>query len=299
MVPLALLGALAPPWTAAFAAGPARRELKRRPLVLTDATSTAVPEIHVAAGVPTTLAFRSPIKPDAVLVADTAGVFPERTRATATSVLLTPRADLPANAVATLTVTLADGAILPFMLTSLPGEADLQVDVAVALQQRASPESPATLVSQLQQKLDECSSTSGNAGVQKIASLIGVQDAEKPQALQRYDVHKLVRQSQLLVEVKQAYRLFGFTYVVLTVQNRSSSKAWVFDRAEVSVQGGGATEDLKVSASVAEMATLQPDETERVVIAFPTPSQGTDHRFVLSLREKDGARHVRLDDVAL
>ena len=297
---LALLaGRLVP--AEALAGAPVRRELRRRPLQVTDATSTMVPEVHVAAGVPTTLAFHVAIKPDAVLVADTAGVFPERTRATSTSVLLTPRSDLPASAVATLTVTLADGTILPFLLTTVPGEADLQVDVDVALQARQAPESAGALavVSQLQQKLDECSSTAGNAGVQKVATLVSQQDLEKPQAFQRYDIHRLTRQNQLLVEAKQAYRLFGVTYLVLTVQNRSASKAWVFDRAEVAVQGGGATEDLKVSAAVAEMVALQPDETERLVIAFLTPNQSATHRFVLSLHEKDGNRHVRLDDVAL
>jgi len=298
---LALLaGGLVP--AEALAGSPARRELRRRPLQVTDATSTTVPEVHVAAGVPTTLAFRVPIKPDAVLVADTAGVFPERTRATTTSVLLTPRVDLPASAVATLTVTLADGTILPFLLTSVPGEADLQVDVEVALQARQAPESAgalASVVSQLQQKLDECSSMAGTAGVQKIAALVAQQDLEKPQAFQRYDIHRLTRQSQLLVEAKQAYRLFGVTYLVLTIQNRSASKAWVFDRAEVSIRGDSATEDLKVSAAVAEMVALQPDETERLVVAFPTPNQSATHRFVISLHEKDGSRHVRLDDVAL
>jgi len=287
----------------ALAGVPARRELRRRPLQVTDATSTTVPEVHVAAGVPTTLAFRVAIKPEAVLVADAAGVLPERTRATTTSVLLTPRADLPPSTVATLTVTLADGTILPFLLTSVPGEADLQVDVDVALQARQAPESAgalASVVSQLQQKLDECSSTAGTAGVQKIATLVSQQDLEKPQAFQRYDIHRLTRQNQLLVEAKQAYRLFGVTYIVLTVQNRSASKAWVFDRAEVSVQGGGATEDLKVSAAVAEkMVALQPDETVRLVVAFPTPNQSATHRFVIALREKDGNRHVRLDDVDL
>jgi len=121
----------------------------------------------------------------------------------------------------------------------------------------------------------------------------------KPQAFQRYDIHRLTRQGQLLVEARQAYRLFGVTYLVLTIQNRSASKAWVLDRAEVSVQGGPATEELKVAAAVAELAVLGPDETERLVVAFPTPNQSANQRFVLSLREKDGNRHVRLDDIAL
>lgn len=58
-------GALVP--AEARAGAPARRELRRRPLQVTDATSTMVPEVHVAAGVPTTLAFRVAIKPDAGL----------------------------------------------------------------------------------------------------------------------------------------------------------------------------------------------------------------------------------------
>jgi uncharacterized protein (TIGR02268 family) len=281
---------------------PPRRELKRRPLRLTDANATAVPEIHVAGGVPTTVVFRSPIKPDSVLIADTSGLFPEKTRTTSTSLLLIPRADLPQGTVATLSVTLTDGTILPFLLSSVPSEADLQVDVEVALEEHAPPESTAgmkTVISQLQQKLDECTASSGAAGVQKIAALIVQQDLARPQAFQRYDVRKLDKQSRLLVEVRQAYRLFGTTYVVMTIENRDPSRSWVLDHPEVALQGGGRADDLKVSSFSGDMPALHPDETQKLVIAFPTPAQGINNRFVLSLKEKDGNRHVRLEDVAL
>src|SRR5690349_16559829 len=97
-------------------AASAPRELRRRPLRITDAEATSVPEVLVGQGVPTTLTFQPAIKPESVLLADTSGVFPEKTRATPNAVLLTPRGDLPPGAVATLQVTTVDGTILPFLL---------------------------------------------------------------------------------------------------------------------------------------------------------------------------------------
>ena len=278
-----------------------KRRLLRRQLAITDATLNTVPEVHVAGGVPTTLSFRQPINEKSIVLADGADVFLPA-RSTSTSIQLIPRVDVPEGTPTTLTVSLADGTVLPFMLSSSPEEADVQVDIEVSLEKRAAGDSPQALkaaLSQLRTQLDECTATSESAGLARLADLILKDDATKPQPFERHDVHKLDKQSRLLVEVKQAYRLFGHTYVVLTVENREPSKAWVLDRPEVALLGEGSTTDLKVDAVSADSVTLNPDETQKLVIVFRTPPQGVNQRFTLSLLEKNGNRHVRLDNIGL
>jgi uncharacterized protein (TIGR02268 family) len=278
-----------------------KRKLLRRQLAITDATINTVPEIFVAGGVPTTLSFRQPINEKSIVLADSADVFLP-VRSTSTSIQLIPKMDVPDGSPTTLTVSLADGTVLPFMLGSVPQEADVQLDIDVTLEKKASGDSPQALksaIGQLRAQLDECTATSDAAGLSKLAALILREDTGKPQPFERHDVHKLDKQSRLLVEVKQAYRLFGHTYVLLTVENRDPSKSWVLDRPEVSLLGDGTTNDLKVAAFSSDTATLNPDETQKLVVAFPTPPQGVNQRFTLSLFEKNGNRHVRLDNVSL
>jgi len=278
-----------------------KRKLVRRPLVITDATLSTVPEIHVAGGVPTTLSFRQPINEKSIVLADGADVFLPA-RSTPTSIQLIPKADVPEGTLTTLTVSMVDGTVLPFMLRSVPEDADVQLDVDVALEKKSQGDSPQALkalVGQLRAQLDECSASSETAGLSKLAELILKDDASKPQPFERHDVHKLDKQSRLLVEVKQAYRLFGHTYLVLTVENRDPTKAWVLDRPELSLIGDGTSTDLKVSTFSSDLATLNPDDTAKVVVVFRSPPQGVNQRFVLSLFERNGNRHVRLENVSL
>jgi len=280
---------------------PPKRKLVRRQLVITDATLNSVPELHVAGGVPTSLSFRQPINEKSIVLADSADVFLP-VRATSTTIQLIPKTDIPEGTPTTLTLALADGTVLPFMLSSVPTDADVQVDIELSLEKKAAADSPQALknvIGQLRAQLDECTANSDAAGLSKLASLILKEDASKPQPFARHDVHKLDKQSRLLVEVKQAYRLFGHTYVLLTVENRDPSKVWVLDRPEASLLGEGSTSDLKVSAFASDTATLNPDEVQKLVIAFPTPPQSVGHRFTLALFEKNGNRHVRLDNVSL
>ena len=269
--------------------------------MITDATLTSVPEIHVAGAVPTTLAFRQPLNEKSIILADATDTFLP-VRSSTTTVQLIPKADLPPGAVATLTLTLADGTVLPFLLTSTPEEADVQIDLEVALEKKASAESAQALkgiLGQLRTQLDECTASSDVAGVSKLAALIAKDDPSKPQLFDRREVHALDKQSRLLVEVKQAYRLFGHTYVLLTIENRDPSKPWVLDRPEVALLGDNQTADVKVAGLSADMASLTPGETMKLVVAFPTPPQSLNQRVALSLFEKNGNRHVRLENVGL
>ncbi len=296
-------GRAAPPSSASPSSPTPSLELIRRTLTITDETLSTVAEIHVAEGVPTSIAFQIPLRTGGVLLADAQDVF-YPPQAMERVVLLVPKKAPRPGALTTLTVTLEDGTILPFRLTTHPSRADVQVDVVLQLEARASPESPAALRAantQLRAQLDECQATQGRAGIRNVASLIVAQDAERPQTfiVERRELRALDKQSRLLVQVRQVYRLFDYTYVVLTVENRDPTRAWVLDRPEVKVDGGGEAADAKVEAFVAEMNALPPDEVERVVIAFKTPEQTASQTYTLQLFEKNGNRHVRLEGLRL
>ena len=275
-----------------------KSELSRRTLEITDANATQLYDINVAVGTPTTLAFQIPLKDGGVFLADLGGVFfpPQLTEK---AIVLVPKKD-PSKAVITLNVSLSDGTTIPFRLVSGTAAPDLQVDVVVRLEQKAAPDSAAALkasVAQLRGQLDECQATAGDAGLAKVAALIVAQDLSKSAAftVEHRSIHVLDKQQRLLVEARHLYRLFGYTYLVLTIQNRDPSKVWVLDRPEVKTEGS----DIKVVTFSSELQALPPDEIEKVVVGFATPSQATHQKLNLSLLERGGSRHVVLEGIEL
>lgn len=285
---------------------PKERELKRRTLVINDSNIDQVQEVHVAPGVPTTILFPVPIKPGKaqVLLADTNGSFDSAPMQMERAIVLAPRQGLAEIPKTPLTVALSDGTTLAFQVMSVPNEVDLQLEIQLDLQRRAAPTSAAALQGsneQLRAQLDECRGSAGSAGISKVASLIIEQDLDKPEAftVERHDLRYLDKQSRLLVQARHAYRLFGLTYVVLTVENRDPDKPWVLDRAEVKVVGGGSTAEANVIEAVPELATLPPDEVEKIVVTFKTPEQAAGAKVTIQLFEKNGDRAVTLDGVRL
>jgi uncharacterized protein (TIGR02268 family) len=279
------------------------RELRRRTLIISDLNAHFVPEIYVAGRVPTTLVFELPIKESGALLADVSkNFFPPQL--TDNAILLIPKADVAAQRLTTLTVTLSDGTILSFKLLSHPKHADLQVNVTVALEKRAGPASAQALRASLLQArsdLDECQASAGKAGISKVASLILGENLDKPHSftVEQHAAHSTDKQNRLLVSVRRIYRLFELTYLVISVENRDPSRVWVLDRPEVSATGQSQSADVKVVLHAAELATLQPGEAEKVVIVFNTPRQEAGQKFTVLLLEKNGNRHVRLENVNL
>jgi len=278
-----------------------KRALKRRSLLVTDANFNEVQVVHVAAGVPTTLSFRQPLRPESVILADVTNAFLP-VKATESSIVLIPKRDLGQRAMTTLTVTLADGTILPLLLTTVPGEADIGVDISVALVRQAPPEAASVLKAsllELRSELDECRADQGTAGIAKLTSLVLQQDLSRPQVFERHELHRRDKQERLLVDVRAAYRIFGHTYLVVTLENRDPSRAWVLDRPELSVTGGSQSIDVQVAAYQMDAAAIAPNETGKLVVAFQTPPQGSGNTLSLQLLEKNGSRHVRLDGLSL
>ena len=290
------------PLPAAPAAAPSKpRELKKRHIVVNDQNSDLIPEVHVAAGVPTTLVFSQKVL--RAQLADVAGLmFPATVHGT--EVILAAKQDLPQGAVLPMTVGLSDNTLLSFQLTSVAAEVDLQVEIEVEIEKNAAADSPQALRilnAQLRGQLDECQANTSSAGAAHIAALVlkQAQDTASPlmRTFEGHSVHALDKQSRLLVEATYLYRLFGLSYLVMTVENRDPSKTWILERPELKLAGGRETSDVHVVTFDTDLkGGLPPGEQEKVVVVFDTPQQQlVGQRYSVVLYEKGGGRHVRLD----
>lgn len=285
---------LAAPAAAAPVAKAGARELRRRTLTLDDSSVTTLPELHVAKGTATVITFQTDIAEGGVMLGAVADLFHPIAQTTRMAVLA-PKNDLTTPV--PLNVQLRDGTILTFQCMTSRSDVDAQVDVVLKLTTRASADSAVALrsaIGSLRNQLDECRATSGEAGAQKLASLLLTQSLESPQAFDRRPLHTVEKQARLLVEAKWAYRLLGLTYIIILVENRDSEKTWVLDRAEVSLAGAKEKSDIKVTGTAAEYPTLAPDQAGRVVISFPTPAAAGAQKVTVTLYERDGGRTVAL-----
>jgi uncharacterized protein (TIGR02268 family) len=294
---VAVLLTQASPALPAERAGP-QRELRRRTLAIDDQSLGTLPEIHVAGGDATVLNFQIPVKEQGIILPNAQGTFYPASQADRT-VVLVPKADLAAPA--SVSVTLVDGTVLSFKLVSVPRERDVQVDVVMNLRSRGPPESAAALqaaVERLRSQLDDCQGSSPGAAAARLASLLVTQGLDEHEVFERRRFHGGDKQSRLLVEAHLAYRLLGLTYLVFTVENRDPERVWVLGRAEVKLEGGSGTSDLKVLAATTELASLAPGVEERVVIAFATPSPGPGQKLSVALLEREGNRRVVLEGLS-
>jgi len=275
------------------------RQVKNRVIAFSDENRASVPELHLAKGIPTTLVFPLNINEAATRLADSQRLIykPQFFKNTA---VLSPKSDLPAGALIPLTVGLDDGTLLSFVLRTVPAEADFQVTVEVKFQREVSPDSVEGLkqtIAQMQSRLDECQANAGSSGVSQIAALVLSQEPQSPTA-RTSEGHPLKgadKQSRLLVRLQHIYRLFGHSYVLLTVENRDPSRTWVLDKPEVKLSGGRESQVLKVVTYDTDLKTLPPAEVAKIVVVFDTPAQNVGQKYALTLLEKGGARHVSMD----
>lgn len=282
---------------AAATAGPVKRELKRRTLTIDDASTAQVPDIHVAGGVPTVITFMVGLREGGAFVADVKGQF-YPLQQNGKTVILVPKLDVPSPVA--LNVTTEDGTVMSFKLFSAPADVDVQVDVVIALNKKASPDSPTALrnsINLIRGQLDECLANSGNVGQQKIAALILSQNPDQTQAFDRRKLSGGDRQNRLLVEALWEWKMFGLSYVLFRVDNRDPTQAWTLDRVDIKTGGGGGAQDLKISSFATEFQTLSPDTSMKVVVAYQTPNLAVGTRFTVLFTERDGNRHVKLDNL--
>lgn len=275
------------------------RQVRNRVIVFSDDNRASVPELHLAQGIPTTLVFPVNINEGATRLADSQRLIyrPQFFKNTA---VLSPRADMPSAALVPLTVALEDGTLLSFVLRSVPGEADFQVTVEVNFQREVAPESVDGLkqtIAQMQGRLDECQANAGSSGVSQIAALVLSQEPQSPSArtFEGHPVRGADKQSRLLVRLQHLYRLFGHSYLLLTIENRDPSRTWVLDRPDVKLFSGRDAQSLKVMTFDTDLKALPPGEVAKVVVVFDTPAGVSGSKLAVSLLEKGGSRHATLD----
>ena len=64
-------------------------------------------------------------------------------------------------------------------------------------------------------------------------------------------------------------------------------------------KGYRCTFDVQVASAAMDPSAIEPNATGRVVIGFKMPDQQRGQQFTVGLREKNGSRHVQLDNLAL
>jgi Protein of unknown function (DUF2381) len=284
---------------ASKADGGIERQVKNRVISFSDENRDSVPELHIAPGIPTTLVFPLNVNEAATRLADPQRLIykPQFFKNTA---VLSPRAELPSGALVPLTVALEDGTLLSFVLRTVSGEADFQVTVEAKFQRDLRPDSVDALkqaIAQMQGRLDECQSNTATSGISQIAALVLSQEPQSPTA-RTFEAHPLRgadKQSRLLVRLQHLYRLFGHSYLLLTVENRDPTRTWVLDKPDVKLIGGHEAQTLKVVAFDTDLKTLPPEEVAKVVIAFETPAQSSGQTILVSLPERGGPRQVTMD----
>jgi uncharacterized protein (TIGR02268 family) len=301
-----LLALLASPAAAKPAAAPVGesplRDPERRTVTIDDKTVNTLPELHVAGGLATVLQFSVPLaeRDTNALEGTYKARFHQIAQTTDRTIVLLPIKDLdgpiPVN------VALRDGTVLVFKCVSVPRRYDGQVEVVIALRERAPVESVAALktrIGALQAEIDQCRATSGDAGASKVASLLLTQNFDQPQAFDRRRVSRADKSQKLLLEAQWAYRLLGSTYLVMSVENRDPDRVWSVSHAEVKVTSGKTQADLAVKATVADMPALPPDAAAHVVIVFPTPTGSGPITVSVTLHERDGGRAATLSGIDL
>jgi len=295
---LLVLGLAGDVAAAAEPRSPPRRELRRRILVIDDQTLGSLPELHVAGGSATILSFEVPVRQNGALIMGTPELFHVPTQSEKT-VVLVPKVDLTQPVA--LSIALSDGTALSFKLATVAKDADVQVDVILALKNRAPPDSAEALrttVAQLRAELDDCRGSSASAGAAKVAALLLGQSLDEPQAFDRHSLRGGDKQNRILVEARWAYRLVGLTYLVFTVDNRDPARPWVLDRVEMKLTGAGEPADLGVLATTTDVQLVAPGQGSKVIVAFKTPAQSASHRYTATFVEKDGGRRVVLEGLS-
>jgi hypothetical protein len=151
-------------------------------------------------------------------------------------------------------------------------------------------------VSLLTERLKECQST----GATRIGELILAQGFDAPQPFDTRAMSGGDKQNRLLVQARRLYRLFGQTFLVVSVENRDPNRNWVLGKPVVRLAGGGQDVELMVSSWQSDQPELAPEAEARVVIGFITPQAiGPRQRLAVTLTERDGARRFELKDLEL
>jgi len=282
-----LLAALLMASTAATQAQlPARQRQDRRAALPTTATEP-LPEVYVAAGNLTTVAFNGPLDRDSLVV--------DRTRFKWVDVgdhLLTlePFTDLGPGERLILQVGFKDRALPAKAVLAIVSKADV-MDGKVEVDRRANtPEALQAALTQKDAELEELKARYAGNGPVGLMLSEWLYEGSKPIFLvvesPADDGHGL-----------EAHRAFGFegkfsTLVAIRLRNRPGQKPWGLEQARVAGSGGAA---VKVLSAQMKPVQLEPGEEGLLVVEVKTPPWADGKRFSVSLVEASGERRLSVN----
>lgn len=202
---------------------------------------------------------------------------------------------------AVLTLTLDGGRPLTFTVRTVAEDAAADTSVQIRLPV-APGETPALCEAAVQRVRDElraCLDTDRERGVSLVASLL-LDAPEGGEVLETRGLGVRDKQGRIFVEVVDAVRLFGHTYVRLSLENRDGSgKVWQPGEPAVVVEGPGPRRRSLAVVSVRDAEAVETGAAARMVIAVETPQLPKGAKVRLTLPEREGDRHLVLDDLSL
>ncbi len=201
----------------------------------------------------------------------------------------------------TLTLTLADGRPLTFTVRLVPAtaSADASVEVRLPEDRHTLPARCQAAVQEAKDALAECRESDPKRAVALIASLM-LDAPEHGRLLQERQVHWRDKEHRIFIQVVDAVRLFGRTYLRLEVENRDGSgKPWRPGTATVSLVGPGPRLQSLPVVPVYQLQEIDAGQSAMVVLSVKTPQVAAGAHVRLTLEEKGGSRHLVIQGLAL
>jgi uncharacterized protein (TIGR02268 family) len=274
---LPLLGAAPAAAQPRLLSGP---ELKARHVVLPDSATAPVPTVRLAPDYHTVLEFDASIDPDSLSVEGREERF-ALVEPTTRLVVLRPARPLPEDRPLLLKVGFADGLPPSHATLALVPATQQQVDVQVRVIRQ--PRSFSALESRLEEVLARC-----EAGSFVKLALSG----ELMQEGVTWERLELVpSRSEVTVSTQDVYRTRAHTVVVAGLTLPPGVRPWAPGEASLLDAKGRVVRRLPVWM---DGTRLRPGEKRSLAVEVERPSEDTDQRWGLELRERDGERGVSL-----
>lgn len=284
MPPLALVFLLV--GTAAAAqAFPLARERQERRITLSTGPDSAVPEVHVAPGVLTTLVFDAPVERASVDLDERVPLF-SLVDVGEQLLTLEPRAEVGPGKKLGLRVRLKDGTVAALMVAAHPTQVDTRVDVE-------RPRSREALLAELVEARAELAALRARAASAGPAGMVfaGLLDKAGVRATS-FKGRVPPNQSGLTLGRGMNYRAGGWALVSVKVHNLPGQKPWTPGQARLFGAGGL---EVKVLAVHLARGALLPGESALVVVETGALPQAAGEVFRLELVDKDGGRSLAVD----
>jgi len=297
--PLLLLVALSLVCSVMAASPPVSKpQPQHRSLYLFGEPNEPAPEIQVAARTSSTLRFELPPSPSRATLGGWADRF-EPPLVGGSSVVVVPLHALSSTDRVPLTVTLADGTVLPFTLVPAQDTVDVQVDVfphaesAKALRRALdeAQEENKKLRSEVHRYQQEQLSTE-----HALATLFVREEhvALRSQERQKWSLRG--EEFDLKVHLIETFNTTHHAAFVFTLTNTSRTQSWDLQEVRLTSERTGEEKAIAVRTLLDSIA---PGKTGTFVVVTAMLPEGTEEKFLLEVFKRGGLRDIGLMGVTL